>query len=266
LTSSTLRLAGVEVVAAGAPRPLLQVGSWTVRGGEHWAVVGGNGAGKSTLLGVSAGRLAPARGRVEILGMPPGAPGLADPRLRVGILEGTPRTFAGELTAVEVVTLPQAGPAAVLGAPRDPAERDRAHVLLELLDAGHLAQRRYGSCSAGERQRVLLARTLMRDPGLLLLDEPVASLDLPGREALLRALERLAAVRGDLASITVTHHLEELPVTTTHALLLRDGAVIAAGPADDVIDDVHLRACFGIEVSVTRAGGRWLAQLARAAA
>ena len=155
----------------------------------------------------------------------------------------------------------------MLGAPETPADRDRASALLDLLDAGHLAVRRYGSCSQGERQRVLLARALMRDPGLLLLDEPVTALDLPGREALLRALERVVEGRPALASLTITHHLEGLPGSTTHALLLRAGEVIAAGPVDEALASRGpLSDCFGVPVEVTRLGRRWLVQLTAAAA
>jgi iron complex transport system ATP-binding protein len=265
VTAPALQLRGVEVVAPDAARPLLHALDWTVRAGEHWAIIGANGAGKSTLLRVAAGTLKPADGSVDVLGEPHGAPGLRDPRLRVSLLDAAPRTFAGQLSGLDVVVLRRAGPAALLGAPPAPGDRLRACALLELLDAAKLADRRYASCSQGERQRILLARALMRDPGLLLLDEPVAGLDLPSRELLLRALERLAAQRPDLASVTVTHHLEELPATTTHALLLRQGRAVAAGPVDAVIDGRSLSVCFDVDVAVTRSAGRWLAHLPRAA-
>ena len=266
MTAPALSLHGVEVTVDGVARPLLRVDEWTVRPGEHWAVVGANGAGKSTLLHVAAGRLEPARGQVEVLGEPHGAPGLRDPRLRLSTLEGTPRAYSQQLTSLDVVALRQSGPPAMLGAPETPADRERARALLGLLDAGHLAGRRYGSCSQGERQRVLLARALMREPGLLLLDEPVTALDLPGREALLRALERVVEGRPALASLTITHHLEELPGSTTHALLLRAGDVLAAGPVDEALASGPLSDCFGVPVEVTRLGRRWLVQLTAAAA
>jgi iron complex transport system ATP-binding protein len=265
VTAAALQVRDVEVVAPGDGRRLLHVPEWTVRPGEHWAVVGGNGAGKTTLLDVAAGSRARARGSVEVLGEPHGAPGLRDPRLRISVLDGRPRTFAAGLTGLDVVVLRQAGPAAVLGAAHAGDDRPRARALLELLDAAPLADRDHRSCSAGERQRILLARALMRDPALLLLDEPVAALDLPGREALLRALERLARARPELASVTVTHHLEELPASTTHALLLRGGEVVASGTAAATLDGPNLSRCFGVEVAVADVGGRRLVQLANAA-
>jgi iron complex transport system ATP-binding protein len=266
MTAPVLRVSNVEVAAPGAMRPLLTIADWVVRPGEHWAIVGGNGAGKTTLLDVVAGRRDSGGGVVEVLGEPHGAPGLRDPRLRIGSLQGEPPRFAGQLTGLEVVALREAGPAAVLGGPRRPEDGMRAHAVLELLEADHLRNRRYALCSQGEQQRIMLARALMREPGLLLLDEPVAPLDLPAREALLRTLEQLAARRPQLASLTVTHHLEELPTSTTHALLLRGGKVVVAGPACDVLDGPTLGACFGVPISVTRAGGRWLARLDREAA
>jgi iron complex transport system ATP-binding protein len=126
------------------------------------------------------------------------------------------------------------------------------------MGCGHLDGQRLGDCSQGERQRVLLARALFGRPELLLLDEPAAGLDLPGREALVAALEETGDL-GDVPTILVTHHLEELPSTTTHVALLRDGTPTAAGSIEDVLTDAAVGACFGLPLSVRRAGGRWTA-------
>lgn len=246
-------------VAAG---PLLCDVDLNVRAGEHWAVLGPNGAGKSTLLRLISGALRQTAGLLELCGEPHGAHGLLDPRLRLSMLEGSPRTYASELTGLDVVLLRQPGPAATLGAAVDPADAPRGRELLTLLRAEHLADRRYASCSQGERQRILLARSLMRDPALLLLDEPVAALDLLGREVLLRAMAELAHERPTLATVTVTHHLEELAPSTTHALLLADGATVAAGPVDDVLTDDRLSACFSAPIALARHGDRWTARVA----
>jgi iron complex transport system ATP-binding protein len=140
----------------------------------------------------------------------------------------------------------------------DEADRRRAAELLRRFDCEHLAEQSLADCSQGERQRVLLARALFGRPELLLLDEPAAGLDLPGREGLLAALE----VAGDLAlvpTILVTHHLEELPTSMSHVALLRDGAVVAAGTPNEVLTDERVSACFRVALSVGRRAGRWTA-------
>jgi len=136
----------------------------------------------------------------------------------------------------------------------------RAGTLLQRLGVGELAERTYGTLSQGERARVLIARALMTDPELLLLDEPAAGLDLGGREDLLRRLTRFAEDAEAPASVLVTHHVEELPPGVTHALLLRDGAVVAAGLVTDVLTEEHLSAAFGLPLRVERREGRWYAR------
>jgi iron complex transport system ATP-binding protein len=138
-------------------------------------------------------------------------------------------------------------------------QRRQAGELLDLVGCAHLADRAFGHCSTGERQRIQLARALMAEPRLLLLDEPAAGLDLPAREALLAALTELAAARPELATVTVTHHLEELPASVTHALLLRAGRPVLAAPVAEALTGAHLSACFGLPVEVGRHGPRWAA-------
>jgi iron complex transport system ATP-binding protein len=263
--SAVARLRGVGYTTPGGIELLREV-DLTVASGEHWAIIGANGAGKSTLLKLIRGRLPHTAGELEVVGEPHRAPGLRDPRLRIGVLEGEPGRFAASMTGREVVTLRPPGPIATLATPPTEADHDQARDALALLDAGRLADRRYAVCSHGEQQRIRLARALMRDPALILLDEPVSALDLPSRESLLGALEALAVRRPRLATLTVTHHVEELPRSTTHALLLRDGEVVASGSADAVLADGPLSDCFGIPIAVTREGRRWSARLAPGAA
>jgi iron complex transport system ATP-binding protein len=244
----------------GAAPPLLRDIDWQVAPGEHWAVLGGNGAGKTTLLRTAAGELEPSAGRVTILGERLGAIGLRDPRLRMAVLRSHPGTFSHRLRAVDVVLLREAGPVALLGKAVTPEEVQRADELLDLFGCTHLKQAPYRECSQGERQRILLARALMRRPAILLLDEPTTGLDLPGREALLQAMARLAADQPHLATVTVTHHVEELPPSTTHAMLLRKGVVTAAGGVTDILTEERLSDCFGMPIALTRAGERWAAR------
>jgi iron complex transport system ATP-binding protein len=243
----------------GAPRRLLHDLDWTVRPGEHWAVLGPNGAGKTTLVATATGALEPSAGTVTVFGDRLGAIGLRDPRLRVGLMESRPSTFARRLRAVDVVVLRASGPIALRGQ-RVPAEDvQRASELLALFGCTAIQHRRFGDCSQGERQRIMLARALMRDPDIVVLDEPTTGLDLPGREGFLQAIARLATDRPQLATVTVTHHVEELPASTTHVLLLRDGRAVAAGPLAVTLTGEQLSACFGLPVELARLGERWVA-------
>jgi iron complex transport system ATP-binding protein len=240
---------------------LLDRVSLSVGHGEHWAVLGANGAGKTTLLDVVRGVVTPSSGSVTVLGERHGACGFADPALRLGAVESAPPAFAARLTAAEVVILRPAGPAALRGSRVDADEVRRARATLRLVGCGELVDRRYAACSQGERQRINLARALLRSPAVIVLDEPAAGLDLPGRAALLAALEDLAAARPSLATITVTHHVEELPATTTHAALLRSGVVLAAGPAGEVLTSAALSDCFGVGVEIVAHARGWNARV-----
>jgi iron complex transport system ATP-binding protein len=143
------------------------------------------------------------------------------------------------------------------------AERARADELIELLGLRRLAGQAWPVLSQGERGRTLIARALMSQPRLLLLDEPAAGLDIGGREQLLESLDQLRRDQPDLASVLVTHHLEELPASTSHAILLRDGAVLAAGTADEVLTTELVSTCFDYPIAIARHAGRW-ASVARA--
>jgi len=224
--------------------------------------VGPNGAGKTTLLSLAAARLHPSEGVVRVLGGALGAVDVHALRSRIGHVDaGLATAFAPRLTALEVAMTGATGSIALLGDRVGEAQRARAADLLEVMGCGAIAGRRFTRLSRGERQRVLLARALVPGPRLLLLDEPTSGLDLPGREAFLAGLEALS--RDGLTTVQVSHHLEELSAATTHALLLRGGRVVAAGPAADVLREGPLSRCFGAPVRLARAGGRVLAVIDR---
>jgi iron complex transport system ATP-binding protein len=259
-----LRLSGVEVWAVGERPgervPILAGVDWEVLAGERWALLGPNGAGKTTLLGLAGAVRHPSAGAVEVLGERLGRTDMRRLRGRIGAVDAaTARAFPVWLTAEDVVLTGATGTIQPLWERYGGAERQRARELLESLRCGPLRTRPFASCSDGERQRIRLARALLAGPDLLLLDEPASGLDLPAREALLAALARLERLRPELATVTVTHHVEEVAASTTHALLLRAGRVVAAGPAAEVLTGEHLSVCFGLDVEVRRVGDRWAA-------
>jgi len=248
--------------APGGGRAVLLDGiDWTVREGDRWALVGPNGAGKTTLLRIAGAVAHPSEGTAAVLGERLGGADVRDLRARIGHVDARmAEPFAPRLTALQVALTGAAGTiVAARGRPGGEGERRRARDLLEEMGCGPLAGRAFGLLSAGERQRVLLARALMPRPRLLLLDEPTAGLDLPGREAFLARLDALAGSEPALTTVQVSHHLEELAASTTHALLLRGGRAVAAGPAEAVLTAANLSRCFGVPLAVARAGGRLLA-------
>jgi iron complex transport system ATP-binding protein len=259
-----LRLSDVTVwerdARADRRHSILQNVSWYVAGGEQWAMLGPNGAGKSTLLDIAAGIRHPSRGRVWILGREVGRVDLRALRERIGHVDvKTEERFVPRCTAREIVLTGATGTLRLLEDRIDDADHRRADALLRQFRCEAVAAHPFCACSQGERRRILIARALMRRPPLLLLDEPTDGLDLPGREALLEAVASLRSERPRPAVVTVTHHLEELPPSTTHAVLLRGGAVVARGPVAEVLTEGALSACFGVPVRVTRRGGRWSA-------
>ena len=246
--------------ASGTRKALLGDVSWTVHAGERWALLGPNGAGKTTLLTLAAAVDFPSSGTVEILGKTMGRTDVARLRRQIGFVDARDGyRFAPMLTVREVVRTGATGTIGYFEERLAMLDVDRADTLLGTFGLGRLAERRFGDCSHGERKRALIARALMGRPRLLLLDEPGAGLDLPGRELLLAALARLADLDPTLAVVVTTHHLEELPGSTTHALLLRDGVVSAAGPVEQTLTGAGLSSCFGIPIAVARAGDRWSA-------
>lgn len=259
-----LTLAGVTVWRPdGTGRQVLLHGvDWTVKPGEHWVVLGPNGAGKSTMLNVAGAVDHPSEGTVHVLGKQLGRTDLRALRERIGLVDArVARGLRGAMPAHAVVLTGLFGAVALQRHRITDEHRAHARELLELVGAAPLAERPYERLSQGERQRILLARGLMGRPDLLLLDEPTSGLDLPSRERLIEAMVATARSRPDLPTVTVTHHLEEIPPSTTHALLLAGGRVVEQGAIGDTLTSAHVSRTFGLEVDVARPNGRWTAAL-----
>jgi iron complex transport system ATP-binding protein len=240
------------------PRIALDHVTWTVRPGERWVVLGANGSGKTSTVRLAAGYAHPTAGAVDILGHRLGRVDVRELRKRIGVASGAlAQKLRPTISAIDAVMAARDAALETWWSTYTDADRAKAKTLLDRLGVGHVAEQPLGTASDGERQRVQLARTLMIDPELLLLDEPTAGLDLGGREQL---VERLADLARDPASppiVQVTHHVEEIPPGFTHVLLLRDGRVLAAGPLDTTLTADALRACFAVAVTLERRGGRW---------
>ncbi len=234
---------------------------WSVRRGEHWALLGPNGSGKSTLLSVAGAWRHPSAGVAAVLGGRFGRTDMQTLRTKIGVVDASQKVL-GWLTVEEVTLTGTTATIRPLWDRYGDAERARAREVLDLVGVGCLADRPISTCSQGERQRARIARALMTEPDLLLLDEPAVGLDLPAREAMIAAIGDLVAARPSLTSVLVTHHLEELPPTTTHALLLRSGEVVAAGPVADTLTAANVSACFGFPVAIESVDGRWFARSA----
>jgi len=254
---SVLRLRGVDVWFAAGPH-VLHALDVDIGAGEHWALLGPNGAGKSTLLALAGAQRHPSRGDVDVLGARVGRVDLRALRERIGTVDVCLR-MPPEMTIADYVLTGATQTVQLLPNRYDEAHRTRVAELLDAFGLAGLAERNAAVCSQGERARARLARALMPRPALLLLDEPAAGLDLPGRADLLNALEQLPAQDAALTSITVAHHLEELPSTTTHVALLREGRFVATGPADLLHDGDALSECFGRSVRAFAVDGRWYA-------
>jgi iron complex transport system ATP-binding protein len=238
-----LELRAVSVRRAGTT--ILGPLDWTVGAGERWVLVGPNGSGKTTLLQVASTVLWPSSGDVTVLG---GRIGAIDARvLRRRIGYASPAIAAAmepRLTPVELVVSAREAALAPWWHTFSDADLALARDLLGRLGVGALAERTFGTLSTGERQRVQIARALMPDPDLLLLDEPAAGLDLGAREDLVATLADLADASRPAAIVLVTHHVEEVPTGFGHALLLRAGRSVASGPIDDALTAGTLSAAF----------------------
>jgi iron complex transport system ATP-binding protein len=242
---------------------LLRGVSWQVELDERWVVLGPNGAGKTTLLNLASARLHPTRGTAYVLGERLGRTDVSELRTRIGITTGqvAERVPPAERVLDVVVTAAWS----VVGRWResyDPQDEARARALLDQLGMGQLVDREFGTLSEGERKRTMIARALMTDPELMLLDEPAAGLDLGGREELLARLSELAADPDAPAMVLVTHHVEEIPPGFTHAMLLREGTVVAAGLLGETLTADNLSKTFGLPLVVQRSGDRYTARAA----
>jgi iron complex transport system ATP-binding protein len=253
----TLELQSVGLVRD--ERAILADVNWSVDAGERWIVLGPNGSGKTSLIRIASLYLHPTTGTVTVLGEELGRTDVRKLRRRVGVASaGFSDLLRPSITATDIVMTAKHAALEPWWHEYGDDDRSRAVALLERSGVGSLAERPFGTLSSGERQRVLLARTLMTEPGLLLLD-------VAGREQLVDVLDALARDRATPPTVLVTHHVEEIPPNFTHALLLRDGRVLASGPIDHVLDRSTLSACFGVDLDVERDGSRrWSARLRRA--
>lgn len=260
--SDVLEFAGVSVVRGA--NTLLDDITWEVEEGQRWVVLGPNGAGKTTLLQLASGRMHPTSGVAGVLSEVLGAVDVFELRPRIGLASASlAERIPGDEVVHNVVVTASYG---VVGRWRESYEtfdHARAAELLKALGADHLADRTYGTLSEGERKRVQIARALMTDPELMLLDEPAAGLDLGGREDLVRRLGELAADVDAPALVLVTHHVEEIPPSFTDVLLLREGRVVAQGPLEITLTEENLSATFGMPLELEQRGDRWTARARR---
>ena len=235
--------------------------TFSIHEGERWVILGPNGAGKSTLLNILATRTFPTQGTVHLLGKEMGKVDLAELKTRIGVCASLVHENIPPDEKVKDVVLTAAY--AILGRwneTYDLWDESRAVALLTTFGVRALGDRSYGTLSEGEKKRVQIARALMADPEILLLDEPAAGLDLGGREDLLERFANFASDPSSPASILVTHHIEEIPKGTTHALLLKDGLIAVSGPIDQVITSEHISAIFSFDINVTKDGSRFYAR------
>jgi iron complex transport system ATP-binding protein len=250
-----------DVTVRRGSTTLLDAISWRVDEGDRWVVIGPNGAGKTTLLQVASAQIHPTDGVAGILDEVLGTVDVFELRPRIGL---TSAALAERIPREELVRdVVVSASYAVVGRWReayDELDHDRARELLEDVGALHLLDRTFGTLSEGERKRVQIARALMADPELLLLDEPAAGLDLGGREDLVSTLSALAGDPASPTTVLVSHHVEEIPPGFTHALLLRSGSVVAAGPLSGVVTEAHLSETFAMPLVHSHEGGRWAAR------
>lgn len=241
--------------------------TWQVELDERWVVIGPNGAGKTSLLRIAAAMEYPSSGRAYVLNERLGRTDMSELRARVGLSSSA---LSQRIPDDEVVRdLVVSAGYAVLGRWREKYEDvdyEQAVDMLESLGAEHLAERTYGTLSEGERKRVLIARSLMTDPELLLLDEPAAGLDLGGREELVSRLADLAADPDAPATVLVTHHVEEIPPGFSHCLMLSEGKVVAAGLLTEVLTSENLSKAFGQSITLDVLDGRYFARRVRSRA
>jgi iron complex transport system ATP-binding protein len=251
----------VEVTIRRGQATLLDNVSWRVEEGDRWVILGPNGAGKTTLLQVASAQIHPTTGVAGILDEVLGTVDVFELRPRIGL---TSAALAERIPRSErvhdVVVSASYGVVGRWRESYDGLDHERAGELLTELGAAQLADRTFGTLSEGERKRVQIARALMADPELLLLDEPAAGLDLGGREDLVSTLSVLAADSASPATVLVSHHVEEIPPGFTHALLLRGGRVVDSGPLDRVVTEPNLTATFGMPLVLGHEDGRWSAR------
>ena len=260
--ATALELDQVSVRIDG--RTVLSDLSWAVEDGQRWVVLGPNGSGKTTLLRVASLYLHPTAGSVRVLGQTVGRLDVRALRPRIGLASAAlANQVRPQVSARDAVMTARFGALEAWWHVYDDADRARAEALLDRFGVGGHADQAFGTLSSGVRQRVQLARTLMTDPDLVLLDEPTAGLDLGGREDLLGRLAGLARDPSTPPLVLVTHHVDEIPEGFTHALVLAAGRVVALGPIQEVITGSVLGDAFGLDLEVEHRGGRWTARARR---
>lgn len=256
---AALRLVDVGFTRDG--RDLLDGVDWLVRPDEDWIVIGLNGSGKTTLIRIAALYEHPSRGTIDVLGQRLGRTDVRALRTRVALVSSAMSDLMRpQLSAIDIVMCAKHAALEPWWHTYTSADRDRALELLVAQGVGHVADHRLATLSSGERQRTMLARALMNDPGLVLLDEPAAGLDLRGREELVDRLDSLAADPAASPLVLVTHHVEEIPAAFTHLLAIRDGQVLDQGPIEEVLTADLLSETFRLPLVLERRGGRYSAR------
>ena len=258
---NVLLLTDVSVVRGGTA--ILDSVNWSVEDDQRWVILGPNGAGKTTMLQIAAALIHPSSGKAEVLEEPLGATDLFELRPRIGFAStAMARKIPATEKVIDVVMTAAYGVTGRWHEEYESIDERRAQRVLAEWKLDHLADRKFGTLSDGEQKRVQIARSVMTDPEILLLDEPAASLDLGAREELLRLLSGYASEPDSPAIIMVTHHVEEIPLGFSHALILEDGGVRASGPIHDVLTAENLGGAFGLELVVEERDGRFAARAA----
>jgi iron complex transport system ATP-binding protein len=260
MSSTVVSMRGVAVERSG--NTILSEVDWQVTSDQRWVVLGPNGAGKTTLLQLAAAQLTPTSGSVMLLDEEvTDETDAVELRPHIGFASSalSRRLPYGE-TVLDIVLTAAYGITARWKEEYEDIDERRAHRVLAEWKVDHLAERRFGELSDGEQKRVQIARAVMADPELLLLDEPAASLDLGAREELVQLLGGYAASESSPAIVMVTHHVEEIPTGFTHAVLLAGGKIVAAGPIQDTLSSANLSSAFGVEVTVESSDGRFTAR------
>ena len=253
-----LSLADVEVVREG--RTILGPLSWQIYEGDRWVILGPNGAGKTTLLQLLAALIHPTRGQVGILGERMGAVDVFELRPRIGFTSSALiDLLPPDERVIDVVLTSAYAIAGRWNEDYDLWDESRAKALLTTFGVRELGDRTFGTLSEGEKKRVQISRALMADPEVLLLDEPAAGLDLGGREDILQRITHYTSDENSPATIIVTHHIEEIPAGTTHALLLKEGKALFAGPINEVLTEESIDQVFGVRISLSFNGRRYFA-------
>ena len=251
-----LQLTGVNFIRE--EKSILHEINWEIKRHERWVILGPNGSGKTTLSRLAGLYLHPSQGTIDVLGRRLGQTDVRELRKHLGFTStAIVKMVNSNLAASDVVVTGRTAALAPYWHTYTDADRKKAQRLLERFRCGHLLHSTFGSLSSGEQQRVLLARTLMADPALLILDEPTAGLDLGGREDLVALLARLATESSGPAMMMVTHHVDEIPPGFNNVLLLRKGRLFASGKAEDMLTANRLSECFGLTLHVEKRNGRW---------